>query len=113
VTRGAAFRYIGDLINAEKCAKKAIEAHPQSYQPYTLLGAIYYDKGEYSTGDYYFEEAVKRGAKTEDIDDEIKRVVRTTKDEIKLQEVVNYLLKKDSQRYAWAKTYLKKTKNHA
>ncbi|MCV3216007.1 hypothetical protein OGM63_21265 [Plectonema radiosum NIES-515] len=113
VTRGAAFRDIDELDNAEKCAKKAIESHPQSYQPYTLLGAIYYDKREYSTGDYYFEEAVKRGAKTEEIDDEIKRVVRTTKDEIKLQEVVNYLLKKDSQRYAWAKTYLKKSKNQA
>ncbi len=113
VTRGAAFRDIHDLVNAEKCAKQAIEAHPQSYQPYTLLGAIYYDKGEYPTGDYYFAEAVKRGAKTEEIDDEIKRVVRSTKDEIKLQEVVNYLLKKDSQRYAWAKSYLKKSKNHA
>ncbi|MBW4572133.1 MAG: hypothetical protein KME31_30305 [Tolypothrix carrinoi HA7290-LM1] len=111
VTRGAAFRDIDDLFNAESSAKKAIEYHPQSYQPYTLLGAIYYDKGEYSTGDYYFAEAVKRGAKTEEIDDEIKRVVRSTKDEIKRQDAVNYLLKKDSQRYAWAKSYLKKPKN--
>jgi hypothetical protein len=113
VTRGAAFRDIDDLVNAEICAKKAIEYHPQSYQPYTLLGAIYYDKGEYSTGDYWFAEAVKRGAKTEEIDDEIKRVLRSTKDEIKRQDAVNYLLKKDSQRYAWAKSYLKKPKNPA
>lgn len=113
VTRGAAFRDIDDLFNAESSAKKAIEYHPQSYQPYTLLGAIYYDKGEYSTGDYYFEEAVKRGAKTEEIDDEIKRVLRSTKDENKRQYAVNYLLKKDSQRYAWAKSYLKKPKNQA
>jgi hypothetical protein len=113
VTRGAAFRDIDDLENAEICAKQAIEAHPQSYQPYTLLGAISYDKGQYPTGDDYFAEAVKRGAKSEEIDDEIKRVIRSTKDENKLQEVVNYLLKKDSQRYAWAKSYLKKTKNHA
>jgi hypothetical protein len=113
VTRGAAFRDIDDLVNAEICAKKAIEYHPQSYQPYTLLGAIYYDKGEYSTGDYWFAEAVKRGAKTEEIDDEIKRVLRSTKDEIKRQDAVNYLLKKDSKRYAWAKSYLKKPKNPA
>ena len=111
VTRGAAFRDIVDLVNAEKCAKKAIEYHPQSYQSYTLLGAIYYDKGEYSTGDYWFAQAQKRGAKTEEIDDEIKRVLRSTKDENKRQDAVNYLLKKDSQRYAWAKTYLKKSKN--
>ena len=56
---------------------------------------------------------MKRGAKTEEIDDEIKRVIRSTKDDIKLQDAVNYLLKKDSQRYSWAKSYLKKTKNHA
>jgi tetratricopeptide (TPR) repeat protein len=111
VTRGAAFRDIGDLDNAESCAKKAIEYHPQSYQPYTLLGAIYYDKGEYSEGDDWFAEAVKRGAKTEEIDDEIKRVLLSTKDDNKRQDAVNYLLKKDSQRYAWAKSYLKKPKN--
>lgn len=109
VTRGAAFRDIGDLVNAEKSAKKAIEFHPVSYQPYTLMGAIYYDKSEYSKGDYWFTEAEKRGAKTDDIDDEIKRVLRSTKDEIKRQQAVNYLLKKDSQRYAWAKCYLKKS----
>jgi tetratricopeptide (TPR) repeat protein len=111
VTRGAAFRDIGDLVNAEICAKKAIEYHPPSYQPYTLLGAISYDKGEYSTGDDWFARAEQRGAKTEEIDDEIKRVVRSTKDENKRQDAVNYLLKKDSQRYAWAKSYLKKPKN--
>ncbi|MFB2772196.1 hypothetical protein ACE1AT_23350 [Pelatocladus sp. BLCC-F211] len=109
VTRGAAFRDIGDLVNAEKSAKKAIEFHPESYQPYTLMGAIYYDKSEYSKGDYWFTEAEKRGAKTDDVDDEIKRVLRSTKDEIKRQQAVNYLLKKDSQRYAWAKCYLKKS----
>ncbi len=111
VTRGAAYRDIDDLVNAEKCAKKAIEYHSKSYQPYTLMGAIYYDKGEYPKGDEYFAEAIKRGAKTEEIDDEIKRVVRSTKDENKRQDAVKYLLKKDSQRYAWAKSYLKKSKN--
>jgi hypothetical protein len=111
VTRGAAFRDIDDLVNAEKCAIKAIEFHSESYQPYTLMGAISYDKGEYSEGDDWFAKAVQRGARTEDIDDEIKRVVRSTKDENKRQDAVNYLLRKDSQRYAWAKSYLKKPKD--
>ncbi len=108
VTRGAAFRDVAQLGDAENCARKAIEYHPQSYQPYTLMGAIAYDRGEYINGDYWFGEAIRRGAKTEDIDDEIKRVVRSTKDERKKQEAAEYLLKKDSQRYAWAKSYLKK-----
>ncbi len=108
VTRGAAFRDINKLDDAESCARKAIDYHPESYQPYTLMGAINYDRGEYLKGDYWFEQAKQRGAKTEDIDDEIKRVVRSTKDERKQLEAVEYLLKKDPQQYAWAKSYLKK-----
>ncbi|MEH1870849.1 hypothetical protein [Nostoc sp.] len=50
-----------------------------------------------------------RGAETEDIDAERKRVIRSTKDKNKRHEAAEYLLKKDSQRYAWAKSYLKKT----
>lgn len=43
------------------------------------------------------------------MDAEIKRIVKNTKDENKRREVIEYLLKKDSQRYAWAKSYLKKS----
>ncbi|MBF2005029.1 hypothetical protein ACF3DV_14675 [Chlorogloeopsis fritschii PCC 9212] len=86
-------------------------SYQPSYQPYTLMGAIYYDKGEYPKGDNWFAEAIKRGARSEDIDDEIKRVVRSTKDENKRQDAARYLISKDSQRYAWAKSYLKKSKD--
>ncbi|MUG91028.1 hypothetical protein F7734_00310 [Scytonema sp. UIC 10036] len=111
VTRGAAFRDLDKLFDAESCAKKAMQYHALSYQPYTLMGAIAYDKGDYPNGDYWFREAIQRGAKTEDIDDEIKRVVRNTKDEEKRHTAAAYLLKKDSERYAWAKAYLKKSKD--
>ena len=111
VTRGAAFRDLGKLFDAEKSAKKAMDCHPDSYQPYTLMGAIYYDKGNYPKGDYWFEQAIERGAKPEDIDDEIKRVINSTKDEEKREEAAKYLLKKDPHRYNWAKSYLKKQKN--
>ncbi|MEH2109727.1 hypothetical protein [Nostoc sp.] len=108
VTRGAAFRDVDKLDDAETCAKKAMEYQPDSHQPYTLMGAICYDKYNYEQGNYWFEEAIQRGAETKDIDAEIKRVIRSTKDENKLREAAEYLLKKDSQRYAWAKSYLKK-----
>ncbi|MEH2125993.1 hypothetical protein [Nostoc sp.] len=113
VTRGAAFRDIGNLADAENCARKAMEYQPNSYQPYTLMGAIYYDIGDYVEGDYWFEQAIQHGAKTEDIDDEIKRIFRSTKDENKRHEAAEYLLKKDSQRYSWAKSYLKKSPNNS
>jgi tetratricopeptide (TPR) repeat protein len=110
-TRGGAFRDIGDLDKAEKCARQAIEYQPNSHHPYTLMGAICFERGEYSEGEYWFAEAIKRGASPRDQDAEIKRVVKNAKDENKRREVVEYLLKKDPQRYAWAKSYLKKPQN--
>jgi hypothetical protein len=113
VTRGASFRDMDNLADAEICAKKAMEYQPDSHQPYTLMGAICYDKSDYSKGDYWYEQAIQRGAKAEDIDDEIKRLVRRTKDDNKRHEAAEYLLRKDSQRYSWAKSYLKKLQHNS
>ncbi|MEG5000367.1 hypothetical protein [Microcoleus sp. B4-D4] len=106
-TRGGAFRDIDKLDDAQKCALKAIEYQPQSHHPYTLMGAICYERGQYSQGDDWFNKAIKRGAESEDIDSELKRVVKNAKDE-KRREVVEYLLTKNPQRYAWAKAYRKR-----
>ena len=73
------------------------------------MGAICYERGEYYEGDRWFAEAIKRGASPRDEDAEIKRVVREAKDESKRREVVEYLLQKDPNRYAWAQSYLKKS----
>ncbi|MEG4226944.1 hypothetical protein QUA35_13435 [Microcoleus sp. N9_B2] len=105
VTRGAAFRDLNQLDEAENCATQARECHPDSHQPYTLMGAICYDRGEYADGDNWFELAAERGA--DDTDDEIERIVRMTKDKDKRREVAEYLLSKDSNRYKWANSYLK------
>lgn len=107
VTRGGAFRDLDNLNEAENCATQAMECYPNGYQPYTLMGAICYDRSKYAEGDYWFEKAVDRGAKNDDIDDEIKRIVRMTKDKKKRREVAKYLFEKDSVRYKWAKSYLK------
>jgi hypothetical protein len=110
-TRGGAFRDISKLDDAEYCARQAIKYQPNSHHPYTLMGAICYERHQYADGDYWFNEAIKRGANPRDTDAEIKRVVRNAKDENKRREVVEYLLKKDPVRYAWAKFYQKKLKN--
>jgi len=109
-TRGGAFRDIHELKKAEKCALKAIEYQPSSHHPYTLMGAICFERGQYSKGEEWFEKAIQRGASPRDQDAEMKRVVKNAKDENKRREVVEYLLKKDPQRYAWAKSYEKKSK---
>jgi tetratricopeptide (TPR) repeat protein len=105
VTRGGAFRDLSRLEQAESCAAQAMESQPDSHQPYTLMAAICYDLGKYADGDVWFEMAAERGAN--DIDDEIEKIVRMTKEKNKRKEVVEYLLNKDSLRYAWAKSYLK------
>ncbi|MEG5137250.1 MULTISPECIES: hypothetical protein [unclassified Microcoleus] len=106
-TRGGAFRDIHKLDDAEKCALKAIEYQPQSHHPYTLMGAICFERGQFLEGERWFKDAIKRGAESEDIDSELKRVVKNAKDE-KRREVVEYLLTKNPQRYAWAKAYRKR-----
>lgn len=92
VTRGAAFRDLDQLDDARKCATQAMECQPDSHQPYTLLGATCYDRGEYEEGDKWFVMAVEHGATANDIDDEIKRIVSMTKDKDKRREVAEYRL---------------------
>ncbi|NEP78454.1 MAG: hypothetical protein F6K39_09840 [Okeania sp. SIO3B3] len=70
------------------------------------MGAICFDVGEYEAGYYWFEEARKRGADTEDMDKEIKRLVKETSKNNKRREIIEYLLEKDEIRYAWAREYL-------
>ncbi|MEG4031302.1 MULTISPECIES: hypothetical protein [unclassified Microcoleus] len=103
-TRGGAFRDIDKLDDAERCALKAIEYQPQSHHPYTLMGAICFERGQFLEGERWFNEAIKRGASPRDQDAEMKRVVKNAKNG-KRREVVEYLLKKDPLRYAWAKFY--------
>jgi Tfp pilus assembly protein PilF len=93
------------LDEAENCANQAIECQPNNHQPYTLMGAICYDRSQYVDGDKWFSMAIERGA--DDTDDEIKRIVRMTKDKDKRREVVDYLLNKDKKLYAWVNSYLK------
>ena len=107
-TRGGAFRDCDKLDDAEICARQAMKYQADSHHPYTLMGAICYDRYEYEKGSYWFEQAIQRGADIEDIDSEIKRVIKNEKSDDKRHEAAEYLLKKDSNRYAWAKNYLKK-----
>jgi len=105
-TRGGAFRDINEFNNAEQCALEAIKHFPDSHNPYTLMGALCYDTRRYDEGDKWFAEAVKRGAKPQDQDAEIKRILRKKKDKER-EELIAHLLKKDSYRFAWVTQYMK------
>ena len=105
-TRGGAFRDCKNLVEAERCARRAIEFAPESYHPYNLLGAISYQLGNPQKGDEYFAKAVELGAPPEVQDASIKKSVRDA-EEILREELARYLLRKDPRRYSWAQYYLK------
>jgi len=105
-TRGGAFRDMGELGKAEQCARKAMKYQPNSHHPYTLMGAICYDRGDFSEGDNWFKEAIKRGASPRDVDAEIKRVFKNA-DNNKRLEILAYLQKTNHRLYKWAKSMLK------
>lgn len=103
-TRGGALRDINRLEDAEACAHQAIKYFPDSHNPYTLLGALCYDTGRYNEGDRWFDEAQKRGAKPQDQDTEIRRILGKSNKEER-QQLIAHLLKKDPDRFDWVKRY--------
>jgi len=104
-TRGGAFRDEKNLGEAEACGQQAIQFEHQSFHPYMLLGAVYYQKGEPQKGDDYFATARKLGAKPESQEREIKKAIG--KAEVEERRIVaQYLLQKDPVKYHWANRYL-------
>lgn len=106
-TRGGALRDLDRLDDAEGCALEAIEHFSSSHNPYTLMGALCYDTRRYEEGDKWFEKAVQRGAKPNDQDSEIKRILNKKKGKER-QEIIDHLLAKDSNRFAWVNRYASK-----
>jgi len=106
-TRGGALRDLDRLSEAEQCALEAINHYPKSHNPYTLMGALCYDTRRYEEGDEWFEKAIERGAKPNDQDSEIKRILNKKKGKAR-EEIIDHLLAKDSIRFAWVKRYAQK-----
>jgi hypothetical protein len=99
-TRGGALRDLDQLDDSEKCAMEAKAFNPKKHYPYTLLGALCYDTGRYDEGGKWFEEAVKRGAKPNDQDAEIRRILNKKKGK-DYQSMIDHLLKTDPVRFEW------------
>ncbi len=86
----------------------SMEVQPSSHHPYTLMGAICFDRYDRYEGEKWFEKAIERGASRESIDVEIKKSVARMKDKDKRDKMIRDLIKKDSRRYSWANKYLSK-----
>ena len=88
------------LDGSEKCALETKAFNLKKHYPYTLLGALCYDTRRYEEGDKWFEEAVKRGAKPNDQDAKIRRILNK-KNGIDRLSMIDHLLKKDPVRFNW------------
>lgn len=99
-TIGGSKRDLGRLEEALTCAQDGHSYDPQSFHPCTLFGALYYELGNFSLGDEWFQKAVERGAKSEGIDSELRSIFRQA-DKSKQEELKRHLLKIDPVRYGW------------
>ncbi|MSR88022.1 MAG: hypothetical protein EXS69_02605 [Candidatus Zambryskibacteria bacterium] len=99
-SRGAAFRRLNTFDKAKECANKAISLSPRSFHPYNLLGGIAYDEGDIESGTGYFEKAIEMDSSPRVQEAEI----RTAQPEAR-KAIVDYLLKKDPQKYSWVKQF--------
>ncbi len=90
-TRGGALRDIGKLDEAEESANQAIKFYQKSYHPYTLLGAICFQTGRYNDGEYWFNEARKRGAPEKSEISEIIGIFRKPRDKQEQEKFLAFL----------------------
>ncbi|NLE75255.1 MAG: tetratricopeptide repeat protein [Chloroflexi bacterium] len=104
-TRGGAYRDLGDLAEAEELAQSGIKRTPDRFQGYNLLGAVRYEQGRAEEGDRLFEKAITLGARPELQEQSKVRALRRAGPE-EQRSVAVYLLDKDPELYAWARTYL-------
>lgn len=103
-TRGGAFRDLEDLSTAEQCAKDAIKLN-ESFQPYNLLGAIYFERGEPEQGEAYFLRALQLGAQSKVQEAQMQNALRKA-GQTEQTVVAQFLLKRDPEKYKWAEYYL-------
>jgi len=104
---GALLRKLGNLDDAEDCAKNSIKIRPNDFHPHNLLGAIYYQSGKYELGDDQFKTAASLGSSPNEIENQIRDVVENNSPEMQLK-IAQYLLNKDPERFKWAEYYLNK-----
>ena len=102
VTRGGAYRDMGELSEALIWAQRSYSYESKSFHPCTLYGAIYYQQGKYELGQKWFEKAVENGASLDKVDSELRAIYRRMKGENQ-KKMKHHLLSIDSRRYDWVK----------
>ena len=99
-TKGGALR---DQRKYEEALRLGMQAHnfdARSFHPCTLIGAIYFETGEFALGEKWFAMAVQRGATVDALDSEVRAILRRL-DNVRKSTLADHLLKANPVRYAW------------
>ena len=102
-TLGGVKRDIKKVDAAIECGVKAHENNSQNYRPCTLLGAIYMENQEYSSGHDWYSKARDRGAPEKSINADLRSILSKL-DKSKRIKMIASLLKKDPYLYSWLKS---------
>jgi len=103
-TRGAAFRALLMLDEAEQCARQVLHYVANNFFAYNLLGAIYFQKNLFEEGFEYFRLAVLYGGEIKYHRSVIEQgIIDKLMDG---ERVAKYLLQIDPIKYSWARRHL-------
>ncbi len=102
-TKGGAYRDLKQYVLARELGERALATEDEeSWHAHNLLGAIYFDQGNYRLGLEHFDRAGFLEKKTSS--QYIEPVLRTYDSEA-ASRAARWLLSVDSRRYSWAKKY--------
>jgi tetratricopeptide (TPR) repeat protein len=73
-THGGVMRDLRHWNEALRLGEKAHALSPDDYRPCTLLGAVHMEMGNYNLGHEWYDKAVERGARDDDIDRELRSI---------------------------------------
>jgi hypothetical protein len=100
-TGGGVMRDLRRWDDALRLGEEAHAFSPGDYRPCTLLGAVHTETGSFSLGHEWYAKAVERGARPDDIDQDMRSIFYRS-EPAKQTEMRDFLLRVDPDRYAWA-----------
>lgn len=101
-THGGVKRDLRKFNDALALAEQARILTPKNFRPYTLLGAVNMEIGQYDLGQSWYKKAIERGYSEKSMDSEL-RSIYLRSDKSKQAALRDHLLKIDPTRYSWVK----------
>ena len=98
--RAAALKDMLHLLAAEDEANRALRLNDEDPHPFNVLGAVFYLKRDFKTGDDYYKRAEERGSFGGPTRGELEQVLESMSGEDK-HALARHLLGVDSKKYAW------------